>query len=160
MALKFFSIIKANAEISRLETDLAAANERISALEKAEPENLAALQGELASTKLNLDKANADLNAANESLKALAEKDAEIAALKDAAAKLESSVEERASAKALAITQQQGQTKPIPVVKDERTPEQLLNDFKAMPEGKEKTEFQRNHAGKLLQAERALAKTK
>lgn len=160
MALKFFSIIKANAEVSRLETELAAAKERIAALEQAEPENLAALQGELASTKLNLDKAQTDLNAANESLKALAAKDSEIAALKEAALALEASVEARASEKALAIAQSQGQTKPVPAVADERTPEQLLNDFRAMPEGKEKAEFQRKHAGKLLQAERALAKTK
>lgn len=160
MALKFFSILKANAEIARLETELATASQRVTALEQAEPENLAALQGELASTKTSLEKAQTDLNAANESLKAVAAKDAEIAKLKAAAVELENSVEARASEKALAITQSQGQTKPVPAPKDERTTEQLYADFKAMPEGAAKAEFQRKHASKLLQAERALAKTK
>lgn len=160
MAFKIFSIAKANAEVTRLETELAAAQERIKTLETAEPENFAALQGELADTKSQLEKAQTDLNAANESLKQIETLKQEIAGLKDAATALEASVEARASEKALAITQAQGQTKPIPAAKDERTPEQLLNDFKAMPEGKAKTDFQRKFAGKLLQAERALAKSK
>jgi hypothetical protein len=160
MAFKFFSIVKANAEVARLETEVAQRDERLKAFELAEPENLKALQAELATSNAALEKATADLAAANESLKAVADKDAEIAALKAAAVELEKSVEARASEKALAITQAQGQTKPIPAAKDERTAEQLLADFRAMPDGKEKTEFQRKHAAKLLQAERATAKTK
>lgn len=160
MALKFFNILKANAEIERLTTELAAKESKLAELAQAEPENLKALQDELTAKSTALEKATADLAANAESLKALAAKDAEIAALKEAAVKLEASVEARASEKALAITQQQGQTKPVPAAKDERTPEQLLADFKAMSEGKDKAEFQRKHAVKLLQAERALAKNK
>lgn len=113
MAYKFFHIGKANAEIDRLETLLADKERQIVAFEQAAPENLAALQDELASTKSQLDQANVSLNAANESLKALAAKDAEIAKLKADAVALEASVEQRASDKALAITQAQGQTKPV-----------------------------------------------
>jgi hypothetical protein len=112
MAFKFFSIVKANAEVSRLETELATAQERIKAFEVAEPENLSALQAELSASKAELEKAS-------EAVKSLAAKDAEIAALKDAATKLEASVEERASAKALAITQSQGRAKPVAAEKPE-----------------------------------------
>jgi septal ring factor EnvC (AmiA/AmiB activator) len=122
MALKFFSILKANAEVSRLETELASAQQKISAFETAAPENLAALQDELASTKSSFDKAQTELLAANESLKSLAAKDSEIAALKEASVKLEASVEARASEKALSITQSQGQTKPVAADKKEVKP--------------------------------------
>jgi len=160
MAFKFFSIVKANAEVSRLETELGAAQERLKAFELAEPENLSVLTTELTEAKTKLAQTEADLLAAKESIKTIEAKDAEIAALKEAAIKLEASVEARASEKALSITQAQGQTKPVPLAKDERTNEQIYADFKAMPEGAAKTEFQRKNAAKLLQAERAVAKTK
>jgi|APGre2960657404_1045060.scaffolds.fasta_scaffold03325_7 septal ring factor EnvC (AmiA/AmiB activator) len=113
MAFKFFSIVKANAEVSRLETELVAAQEKLKAFETAEPENLAALQAELESVKGTLSKTESDLLAAKEAIKTIEAKDAEIATLKAASVELEKSVEARASEKALAITQAQGQVKPL-----------------------------------------------
>jgi chromosome segregation ATPase len=122
MALPFFRIKEANAEITRLKTENETLAAQVASFAGVESENLAAVQAELADTKTKLDKADVDLAAANASLAKMAEKDAEIVALKEAATKLEASVEARASAKALAITQAQGQPAPVKGVATDAKP--------------------------------------
>lgn len=100
---KFFNIAKANAEIDRLSAALTEANAKISELSENEPAISAALQGEITQLKTSNSELSSRLSAA----------ESKAVDLEAKAATIEASVEARASEKALAITQAQGQPAPL-----------------------------------------------
>lgn len=108
MAFKFISILKANAEITRLETELDAANTRLTEMADNEPEALAAVQAELKNANDKLAQTGSDLTTAKTSFESLAKTNAELTAK---VAELEAKaveVDKAASAKALEIAAAQG----------------------------------------------------
>lgn len=108
---KFFNIAKANAEIDRLTVALSEANTKITELAENEPTISAALQGEITQLKAS----NTDLSSR------LSAAESKAAELEKKAVEIDASVEARASEKALAITQAQGQPAPL---KASQTPAQ------------------------------------
>jgi len=110
MALKFFNVLKANAEIARLESELTSAQAKLTELAASEPEALKALQAELGESTGKLTAAEAELASVKASL-ATAEKERDEFKAKQATVDVE--VEKQASAKAAEITASQG-VPPIP----------------------------------------------
>lgn len=110
MALKFFNVLKANAEIARLESELTAAQAKLSELAASEPEALKALQAELTESASKLTASEAELSTVKASLASIqAERDE----LKSKQATVDEQVEKQASAKAAEITASQG-VPPVP----------------------------------------------
>lgn len=114
MALKFFNVLKANAEISRLQTELDAANARITELAANEPEALKALQA-------SLDEANTKLAESEKLAEQLKSVTAERDALKASADALKQSVDAEAASKAAAIIASQGAKAPLKAENNEST---------------------------------------
>ena len=110
MALKFFNVLKANAEIARLESELTSAQSKLTELVASEPEALKALQAELGDATGKLSAAETELASVKASL-ATAEKERDEFKAKQATVDVE--VEKQASAKAAEITASQG-VPPIP----------------------------------------------
>lgn len=143
MAWKIFNVGKANEEITRLETELCAAESELAKLREAGPENLKALTAELESVTAQLTEKNATNQTLANEIAGLNEK---VAKLEAASAGIEAEVEARASAKALAITQAQGQP-PVAATTaaTSKTRDELWAQYAALESQADKSAFYEKH---------------
>ena len=142
MALKFFNVLKANAEISRLQTELDAANARITELAANEPEALKALQA-------SMDEANTKLAESEKLAEQLKSATAERDSLKASADALKQSVDAEAAAKAAAIVASQG-AKAAPAENAKADSSDLVAHLATITDPNKRAEFIRANRSALF----------
>jgi predicted nucleic acid-binding Zn-ribbon protein len=112
MAFKFFGLGKANAEITRLETELSTAQAKIAQLESATADVSAEVVAEAERIQKELTAAQASVSALNTEKAQLASRvtvlETEATTFKAKEAAMETTIEQRASAKARDIVAAQG----------------------------------------------------
>lgn len=143
MAWKFFNVGKANEEIARLETELCTAEGELSKLRESGPDNVKALTVELESVTAQLTEKNATNQVLANEIAGLNEKVAKLEAL---SAGIEAEVETRASAKALTITQAQGQP-PVAAASaaTSKTRDELWAQYATLESQADKSAFYEKH---------------
>ncbi len=153
---KFFNIGKANAEIIRLETELAGVRAELA----AGKENATAIEASAEATQAELTQAKADLVTAKASISSItAAHDAVKAELKTANEKLANpsqQVKEAASRKAMEITQGQGQPPVAGAATGEAAAGDVLAQYKAIKDPQARVTFYRKNKAAIDSAYKAM----
>jgi predicted transcriptional regulator len=140
--MKFFNVLKANARISELEAELAAAKIQVSELAANEPESLKALQASLEEVTAKL----AATEKLSENLSAVTKERDE---LKSAAEALKASVDAEAARKAAEIVASQG---AVPVkTEGTKQPSELTEQLNAITDPAKRAAFIKANYSALFQ---------